>query len=388
MSGALSATMSGLTGPFVAVIARDTLQATDLQIAILSMSGVAGHLMAIYWAKLLEGRRKMRFAVTAFSIARVPLLFVCLADTHWKFIGLIIAMNLVSSAASPAYSALMREIYPDSDRAKIMGYVRVLNWAVIIAVTALASWLLGVVSYRIIFPIAGVVGIAGAIVFGRIPSKDASGDSDVSHVQFLRDSISILRDNPPFRWFCAGVFMFGFANFVALPLWTIYQVDVLGVRTQWAGVYSVTVQIATMVSFFYWGPFIDRTRPEKTIVAITAMSVCVPLVYCLSSSPWMLLPAMPIWGIICGGSELSYMKGVLYYAPADKAAQYHALFLFLMGVRGIVAPYIGTALLQYKLLTIKEVFMLHAALLLVAVLVQLVGIRRYGGDQPKTSPAG
>lgn len=378
VAGMLSAAMSGLTWPFVAVIARDTLRASDFEIALLSMSGVAGHLFAIYWAKMLEGRRKMPFAMTAFSIARVPLLLICLANDHYKFVGLMIAANVLNSVAVPAYSALMREIYPDGDRARVMGYVRALNWVVIIAVTALASWLLGVVSYKYVFPVAGLLGIAGALVFGTIPSKDASGDPNVGHIEFFRDSVSILGDDKPYLWFCAGVFIFGFANFIALPVWSIYQVDVLGVRTQWAGVYSITVQLATLVSFLYWGRYVDRTIPGRAIIVQTAITILVPLGYCWSSEPWMLLPSMLVWGVVCGGSELAYMRGVLYYAPADRVAQYQALFMVLMGLRGIAGPYIGTALLHTQVLSMKGIFLLEAVLLGVGVVVQYVGLRRYG----------
>lgn len=381
VAGALTAAMSGLTGPFVAVIARDTLQATDFQIALLSMSGVAGHLFAIYWAKMIEGRRKMPFAVTAYAIARVPLLFMCLANSRFTFVGLTIAVNLLTSVAAPAYSALMREIYPDSDRARVMGYVRALNWVVLIAATGLASWLLGTLTYKVVFPVAGLLGIAGALVFGRIPSRDASGDADVGHIEFFRDSLSILRDDRPFLWFSAGVFMFGFANFIALPVWTIYQVDVLGVRTQWAGLYSITVQLSTLVSFLYWGGYVDRSRPEKSVALQTVITIAVPLIYCVSSEPWMLLPAMLVWGVVCAGTELSYMRGVLYYAPAKRVAQYQALFMVLMGLRGIAGPYIGTALLHSGLLTMRGVFMLEAVLLVVAVGIQVVALRKYGREK-------
>ncbi len=378
ISGTLSAAMIGLSGPFVAVIARDKLHASDFEIALLAMSGVAGHLFAISWAKMLEGRPKMPFAVTAFSIARAPLLLAFLARTHWSFVGLFIVANLLASAASPAYSALMKEIYPDGDRARIMGYVRTVNWVALIAATAIATWLLGVIGYQYVFPVAGAIGIAGALVFGKIPSKDASGDPDISHIQFLRDSFAVLRDDRPYLWFCAGVFVFGFANFIAVPVWTIYQVDALGVGTEWAGIYSVAVQLATMISFLYWGSYVDKAPVEKSIMMQTMITIIVPVVYCLSSKPWMLLPAMLAWGVVCAGTELSYMRGVLHFAPAKRVAQYQGLFMLLTGVRGIVGPYLGTAFLQSGLLSMKGVFALQGFLLVVAVFIQLVGLRRYG----------
>lgn len=373
----LSAVMMGLTGPFVAVIARDKLHASEFEMGVIAMSPVAGNLFSLVWARMMEGKRKKPFAIAAWITARAMFFLALFATTSPVFVAIVAGINIIVSIAGPAYSALMKEIYPDGDRARIMGYARVCTWSVSIVITALAAWLLGAVSYRYVFPVAAVFGIASALVFNRIPSEDTSGDASIGHFRFMGDSLMILREDPGFRWFCAGIFVFGFANFMAAPIYAIYQVDVLGVKTGWAGIYSIVMQIATMVSYLYWGSYVDRRKPEK-VIAIQALAwASIPFMYVAASHPWMLLPAMLVSGIIGAGLDLSYFSGVLHFAPAERITQYQALFAALMGLRGIIAPYVGTTLVQRDILSMKGVFVVSGLLILASVVVQLVGSRRY-----------
>lgn len=384
-AGMLGAVMTGLTGPFVAVIARDQLRASELEMALLSMSGVAGSLLSLVWARLAQSKGPMRVAVNSWVAGRALFVLAFFAVTHSTFVALIAVINITAAIGGPAYAAIMREVYPDGDRARIMGYARVYTWCSALAVTAVASWLLGVASYRYVFPLAAVFGIASALVFGRIPTRQPGGEPDESHVEFAKGSIAILRDDASFRWFCAGIFVFGFANFLALPIYPIYQVDALGVRTQWAGVYSITAQLAMLVSVSFWGRRVDQSRPEKVVAVQAMLWTLIPLVYCLASEPWMLLPAMVVSGSLSGGIELSYLNGVMRFAPPARVAQYQALFAVLTGIRGIIAPYVGAELLRSGVLSMKQIFLLSAGLILVSVVIQFLGMRRHRLGQTKTT---
>jgi len=376
--------MSGLTGPFVAVIARKTLHASALEISILSMAPVAGYLFSLVWANMMEGRRKMPFALWSWVVARALLVLCIFATRSWSLIAIFSAVYLISSIAQPAYSALMKEIYPDSDRARIMSYARVCTVGAFVAVTAIASPLVKGDGYRYVFPFAAVFGVISAFAFARIPTVKADGRSEVPLHRFVGSGLMILRDDQGFAWFCAGIFVFGFANFLATPIYTIYQVQI-GVDTTWAGIYSIVAALTMTVAFFYWGPYTDRKRPEG-LVAIQALCfAAIPIIYCFATRPWMLLPATLVSGIINAGLELSYFTGVLHFAPEDRITSYQAVFLSLMGFRGIVAPFIGAALQQSGVLTTRSIFALSAAMIAFSVVVQLVGMRRYGGARPPDS---
>lgn len=375
-SGMLGAVMMGLTGPFVGVIARKTLHASAFEVAVLSMAPVAGNLFSLIWANMMEGRRKMPFAVWSWVVSRGLFACVLFATTSLTFVLIVAAINFIASIASPAYSALMKEVYPDGERARIMGYARVCTIAVYVVATAAAAPLVAGFNYRYAFPVAGLFGVASTFVFSRIHSTEEHGDPSVPVGKFIHSGIMILRDDPGFRWFCGGIFIFGFANFMAQPIYTIYQVRI-GVDTSWAGIYSIVSALVMTVAYFHWGGYIDKKRPEAVVALQAGCWAMIPLLYCLASRPWMLVPVTVVSGIVGAGAELSYFVGVLHFAPKERITQYQAVFLSLMGIRGIVAPFVGAALQQSQLLSMRGIFVLSAGLILSSVVVQLVGMRKY-----------
>jgi len=376
MSGMLGAVMMGLTGPFVGVIARKTLHASAFELGLLTTASVAGNVLSLQWANMMEGRPKMPYALWAWVIARSLFIACLFTTTSLSFVLVISLINFIVSIATPAYSALMKEIYPDGDRGTIMGYARVCTIGVYVLVTMVAAPLVAGTNYRLAFPVAGVFGVVSAFVFGRIKSSEVSGDATVSPWQFFVDGLLILRDDRGFRWFCTGIFVYGFANFMITPLQTIWQVKI-GVDERWAAIYSVVSSALMMVSYFYWGKIVDRKRPEWVISVQTFAWAFVPVLYCIASEPWMLLPAAVVGGIIGAGLELSYFNGVLHFAPADRVTQYQGLFFLLIGIRGIVAPMVGAALQQSRILTTQQVFLVSAIMILGSVLIQMAGMRRY-----------
>lgn len=392
--------MIGLTFPFFAVIARDNLRASEFQIALLTMAPVAGNVLLLVWASMMEGRRKMPFAVGSWVISRILLILILFATTSTSFVTIVVLFWILASIAGPAYSALMKEIYPDGDRAKIMGYARVCTISVISVCSLAAGQLLKTVSYQWVFPAAAIIGIVSVIPFSRIPTNEATGESDVPLWTFVKNSIDILRKDKRFRLFCDGIFVFGTANFMAAPVYAIYQVDVLNVETGWASVFAVTNSAAAMFGYFYWGGYIDRKSPMSAVALCTLLGVTTPLIYCFATKAWMVIPVTVIGGIINSGADLAYFNGILHHAPKDRIAQYQSLFAGLMGVRGILAPLLGAWLVRSHfgrvidvfvsnsehayVISARIVFIIAAVVIFGAYLFQVRVIRLYGaksGDQ-------
>lgn len=386
--------MIGLTFPFFAVIARDNLKASEFEIALLTMAPVAGNVLLLVWASMMEGRRKMPFAVASWVISRALLILILFATTSVTFVSIVVLFWILASIAGPAYSALMKEIYPDGDRAKIMGYARVCTISIISICSLAAGQLLKIVSYQWVFPAAALVGIVSVIPFSRIPTNEATGEPGVPLWTFIKNSIDILRKDRRFRLFCDGIFVFGTANFMAAPVYAIYQVDVLHVETGWASVFAVANSGAAMFGYFYWGGYIDRKSPMRAVALCTLLGVTTPLIYCFATKAWMVIPVTVIGGIINSGADLAYFNGILHHAPKDRIAQYQSLFAGLMGVRGILAPLLGAWLVkshfsglidifvtnteQAHVVSARTVFVIAALVIFGAYLFQVRVIKRYG----------
>lgn len=321
LSGILVAIMSGMTFPFVIVIARKTLHASKLEIGFLTMAPVAGHLLSLVWANMMQGRRKMPYAVAAWTVARALFFLVLFATCSWFFVTIVVLFWVICSIASPGYTDIMKEVYPDSDRARIMGYVRVCCTVATIILTLITGKLMEHVSYRYIFPVAAVFGVVSALVFNRVHTKQATGEPGVRLHHFVADSVRLLVEDKAYLWFCMAIFVFGFANFMATPAFALYEVDVLRAYEFRQSIYTVVASVVAMLSYFYWGSHLDRRRPEVVICWQVFAWAFIPLTYLVATNWWVLLPAKVIAGFVGAGTDLVYLTGVLYFAPKDRVTQ-------------------------------------------------------------------
>jgi len=318
----------------------------------------------------------MPFAVAAWIASRALLLLAAVATSSVSFVIVVAGFYVIASCAGPAYSSLMKEIYPDSARARIMGYARVCTLGVYIGVTSVAGMLLHAVTYRIIFPLAGLFGIASALVFNRITADETAGKRGVSVGRFVHDTALILRQDKPFRWLCGSIFVFGFGNFFAQPVYAVYQVDVLGVDTRWASVYQVASALAALLAYARWGSYIDKMTPPRVVPIVMLAWLAVPLTYLVATHAWMLVGMSVIAGFASAGMELSYLNSVLHYAARERISQYQSLFAGLMGIRGCIAPFIGASLVESGVLSYGAVFAISALFALSGSLIQFISNKR------------
>jgi MFS family permease len=362
---------SGSIFPFLGRIARGDLHASAVQISLMSAAPFVGNLFSPVWARQMEGRAKLPFVVWSGLAARGLFLLMPLAVTPALFVSIAFGSLVIGTVASPAYTSIMKEVYPDTSRGRIMGYIRVGAQLASLLAALSVGRLLDIVSYRVIFPIAGACGVLGALVFSRMPTREKQ-DSGPKFSVF--DTLLIFRDDPNYRWFAMSVFATGFGNLLASPVYTIFQVDRLHItNTQVANLANLT-SLVSIGFYFVWGRYIDSRGPLKTVLVNVILGATVPLVYLSANSVYDLLPAAFIQGVTWAGIELSYINSILVFADERRVAQYQALHSALLGVRGTIAPFFGAVLMDN--IGIKPTFVVAFGFMVAGVLMQALGVRK------------
>ena len=80
--------------------------------------------------------------------------------------------------------------------------------------------------------------------------------------------------------------------------------------------------------------------------AILAVGFFVPFAYIWASSGWMLLPAFIAQGIISAGVDIGLISTCIQLAEKDKVVEYAAVQATVIGLRGMITPFLGAALLR------------------------------------------
>lgn len=337
---------AGMIMPFYMIIARDNLKANALTIGFMAAAPFLGSLFSILWAHAMEARPKMPFWVWPMVIGRAAFLLLLFFKTPLSFALVIFVSQFLGSLTSPAYAAIIKAVYPEESRGRIMSYVRVGMMFVMIIATFIAGALLRVISYRHVFPVAGAIGVVAAIQFGRMRVDEPFAAAlPPRRSEFFRSILAILAEDRSFRWFVMSVFVYGFANLILSPVYPIFQVDRLHITTMQAAILVNLSSIVWMAGILYWGHYVDAKSPLSAVAICVFLSGMTPITYFFAQNVWMLIPAFVVSGWINSGIELSYFNSVLKLAPEHRVSHYQALFQSLLGIRGAVAPFIGSWLM-------------------------------------------
>jgi len=124
-TGACAGVYLGCVWTFVARIARADLGATATQMGWLAAAPALGYVFATIWARQMEGKAKLPFVYWTWLVARGLFVLAPLLRTREQFVALVCATPIIFSVSAPAYTAIMRDIYPDALRGRLMSFVRI-----------------------------------------------------------------------------------------------------------------------------------------------------------------------------------------------------------------------------------------------------------------------
>lgn len=409
----LAGIYSGAIYPFTGVLARDVLHASALELSWMSSAPYIGSLLAIFYARAIDGRRKVRSMVGPFMICRIILFCMLFAHSSTTFVILLAASQIVAGLAGPATAAVLKEIYPDDSRGRIMSYNRVALTLSAALVALPAGWLLKqqAVGFRVVFPIAAVIGMVGSLTYLRIEALYAEQWAALEAAAtrkrrrslaalrqwigettcFLRDTFAIFRTDRNYCWYAFSVFTYGFGTMMLSPLYPIFQVDRLQITTAQIGALAQISQVTMIFSYFYWGRYVDLTSPLRAVVINMLLNAGIPLVYFFSGSVWHLIPAFILVGVVNAGIDLSYFNSILTFANEENVSRYQALHSFMLGIRGTTGPFAGIGLmhlLENHGLDLKYLFLICMLIILAGCWMQVIGMRSRYDKRRGASAAG
>ena len=127
------------------------------------------------------------------------------------------------------------------------------------------------------------------------------------------------------------------------------MVDVLHISKATLGKVGALFSLFWLISYLFWGEYIDKKGPLRIRYLTILLFSFVPFFYFLANrfqgvGLWLIFVAAAISGLAAGGGELSRFNYVSRIAAADKVQSYWGIDFTLMGIRGVIAPFIGIGL--------------------------------------------
>ncbi len=377
-TAALVGFYTGAIYPFLGRIARGDLHCTPLQLSLMMAAPFIGNLFSPVWAQQMEGKAKMPFAVLSWIVGRGLLVLMAFVTRSWPFVIIVSLSAVIMTVSTPAYVSIMKDMYPDHLRGRLMAYIRMGLSSISLVTALVVGRLLDQISYRWVFPVGAVIGVLAALSFSQIiiPQRRhgemEEPDAAEASKPTLADTFAIFRDDRNYRWFSLSLFVYGFGNLLVQPLYTLFQVDTLHItNTQVANMANLSSIIAIM-GYVYWGKFLDRKGALTTVLVSTLMVGLINVVYLFATRVEHLYLAAIISGGCFAGVELSYLNAVLTFADRNRIAQYQSIHSALLGIRGTLAPFLGPVLMGW--VGMRGTFGISLGMILLGAAMQYFGV--------------
>jgi MFS family permease len=394
-AGICAGIYQGCIWTFALQLARGKMHATGFEMGVASAAPAVGYLFAIIWARQMEGRSKLPFVTLTWVLSRGLFLFTPLIvpTSHHTaaYVSLICLTPILFSVSTPAYTAIMKDIYPDQLRGRLMSYVRV-GMALSMLATARVMGVLqehSGLDFRWMFFIGGIFGVGTALAFSRLRLPPVLQVGSLPPFgQFLRDTFSILRSNVGYRWFCVSVFVTGFGNLLQQPAQYAVQVDRFHILPTQIATMQNIAGVLSLASLFFWGWYMDRFGSLPTVLAAVSINCLAPLVYAFAPSLFWLYLGAAAMGVSGSGIDLGYLNTTLMFAEPGRAAQYQAVHSTLFGLRGTLAPLLTFAIIGLMRRNWPLFFLLCLAIMVAGTFFQFFSMRTYRQQQARAVSAG
>ena len=351
---------AGLTGPFIGLVLRRELGATPLQLAVTSSACGACLLLSLHWARSFHGRPPLPYLVWPGFVARGVFLLVPFVGSAWAFAGVVIARDFFGAAVGPAQAAVVERVYPRAQRGRALGLVRMYGAVLGIGLALGAGQLFDLFGYRLIFVVAGLLGMAASLRLRRLCVPEPE-DGAAQAPSGLRDAWQTVREDHAFRRLLIASFLFGFGCWIQTPAHPLLLVDVLQVSASQIGLLGAIAAVAGLAGSAYWGRLVDKKSSLEALRVMYFLGGMTPLIYYVAWSPWVLVASCVTDSLVSVGLELVWMMAVIDVAGPQRTAQYVAIGATLAGVRGIAGPLVGGLVIH--------AFGIHAVYLLAAILI-------------------
>ncbi len=390
------------------VILKKTLGGSDFEVMILTLLVSSSFLFSIYGSELVNRSRSRARTILMIGIAAKSFLIILpLFENPVYYIVCIALGAYLDSLLLSIWNIVFKHNYTQVNRSRLYSYATSVQTLFVLIVSTASGYFLDLNGnlYKVLFPIAGVLGIVVYYSLAKMVTlsmDDYQGRTITVKTKYsarllkdiailpIRNTLRIFRENRPFLRFEAYFFLYGMAFMVLSPVLPIYLVDNL--KMNYAPI-SMAKGLIFHSALILFTPLMGRYHgignPTKFCGYVFSILALFPLMMIsagyLSSAG--IIPDMNItvyisffvFGFAMSGVTIAWALSSIFYAPQNEVSNYQAVHITLTGVRGIFSPALGYAVM--RLLEIEYTFYLSSFLFLLGGFMMYRESRKFNGGK-------
>ena len=366
MAVALGALEGGVVGVLVKTQFDDVAPAAWINLAVALVAGAPAfaNMVSLSISGMAEGRDRTAWVSVLMLMTALALIVMAVMPySTWGLIGLTAAMitaRLCWAGVITLRAAIWRANFPRHVRAQITGRITVI-YSMIIALTAAG---LGAVmsiwpeSWRMLFPVAGTLGLLAAFRYqrmrirmgGRLRRQEQLLRLERRGGQF-RAAFEILKTDTWFRRYMLTMFAFGSGNLMVIALLVIILNDQFGFAKLSQMLITTSLPLIGVAVFTpIWARRLDaahildyRARQAWSFVLAIGLFAAATIF----AQAWLFWVGAVALGAAFAGGKLGWNLGHNDFASDEQSTLYMGIHVTLTGIRGLIAPLTGVMVYQW-----------------------------------------
>lgn len=336
-------------------------------VAVLATAGPLAMITSVFWTRVFHGRDRVRCTVALQAVVGLCVLLIALAPFSMAGLAMLVVGTLVGRSAMTgiitARSDLWRANYPRTDRARATGRITILTTLIVSSTSVLIAAAMDVESlgghgYRIVCGAALAVGFGGVWAMSRVVwrgraahlSAERSPGRDPRSTPGPGAMLRVLRDDRVYRRFMITQFILGAPNLAGQAVFVVALEEMFTTTYTRSMILTAVLPILMPVlTIPLWARFLDRVHVIRFRVFHSWFFVIANGLTGLGfvlGEEWLLFVARASLGVAFGGGMLAWSLGHHDFATRELASIYMGIHATLTGVRGAIAPFVGTVLYQ------------------------------------------
>ncbi len=339
----------------LSVILKKDLDASLLQIAILTMIRPIMAVFSFYWSSLVKGRRSNLRSNLFISglLERVPFLFIPFIDNVWFIILAASLYALFHRAGMPALMEILKLNLKGRSRNKLFSLTSAIGYSEGIILGLLLGKGLDLYpgSWRVLFFFSSLLAIGSVFARALIPIPESKEEPplETSKSTFLhkilapwKKSYSLLKMSPEFLDFQMGFMICGFGLMLIIPSFpsfvTALNISYFDLILSMAIFKGVGYVCATP----FWTHALSRYHLNHLSSLLNALFglYCLALIFTTHHIFW-LYGAYFIYGISQAGSRLIWHLSGPIFSKDGESGSFSIVNILTVGLRGVLGPLCG-----------------------------------------------
>ena len=360
-NGLASTVSTNTVNGYIPLFALSVLGATNQQMGLItSLPSIIGMLALIpgtIWLNRVQSKKK--FTVVSTFFTRLIFLFIMFVPflsqsySAWILVGLIALLNFPGALSGLSWQTLIGDLVPENRRGDFFSTRNRLSTIIAMGVTFLTGFFLqqfhktNPFPYQVLFVIG--FGFAVLEVYYLTKHKEVEvfvpKEKTVMEENKRRFSFEVFT-HKPFVSFVICALLFNFGAQMAWSIFSIYHIREANATAIWFSMFSVTNQLAQIISIKWWAKAADRWGNTMVLFVAAAGMATAPVLTILSTS-LIYITLINLWiGLFVSGTNLLLFNQLLKVSPEKNRTTYIANYNFLLSIIGFIAPQFGVYLLN------------------------------------------